>query len=469
MGIQLDWEVEAERSIQQHIGEDPKARRKRRMGTLRLLFILAILACILGGIGFFVKDQIDRINERVETNLRDTVQAEITALRLGDWNAFAMIQRSASEDWLRIQRTQFEHYQTILFESNQTQLTGQILDVTIQDPRARVHVQEIIDGVPYTRVWFYWLYDAELDSEGRETRPGGWYHVPPDYTFWGNSQLYQGQYATVAYRDVDLAFGESVGQVLDNWTSQACEAFNCTNLPRIRVQVAPQDHQEIAWAPGEITDEWVLLIASPYADRARTDMPFSPELRVEIAVHLAERLTSFQMNGQRMISVDSTYLQQSVITWLVGRFVQVDTGAYFVESLAQHYGLPAVGALIRGLSPMATIRYVSDITQLPLDQSGLDWRDFFTWRLHQEQELWERSLLNEYLTLYDTREQSIQQDARLRFERGLNTKELVVSSVGLTSPTDEGYTQVLATVVAPDGATYQVVYRLVENVWLRAN
>ncbi len=469
MGIQLDWEVEAERSIRQSIGEDPVVKRKRRMGTLRMFFMLAIIGGFVVGMVFIITNQIDQLNQRVETNLRDTVQAEITALRLGDWNAFATVQRSASEDWLRVQRTQFESYQDILFRSSNTQLTGQILDVKIQDPRARVHVQEIIDGVPYTRVWFYWLYDAEVDDEGRELRPGGWYHVPPDYTFWGNSQLYQGQYITVAYRHVDLNFGESLGRSLDSWTGQACEAFDCGNLPRIRVQVAPQDNREIAWAPGEITSEWVLLVSSPYADRARTDMPFSPELRVEIAALLAERLTAFQANGQRMLSVDSEYLQQAVVTWLVGRFIQVDAGAYLIESIAQNYGIAAVGTLIRQLSPLANISYVSDITLAPLDESGLDWRDFFTWRLRQEQELRERSLLSEYLMLYDTREANIQQDARTRFERGINTADLVVTSVGVTSPTSDGNTQLLATVAGPDDGTYQVVFRLVNNVWLRAN
>ena len=37
-------------------------------------------------------------------------------------------------------------------------------------------VEEIIGGVPYGRVWFYWRYDD------------GWRHVPPDYTFWGDAR-----------------------------------------------------------------------------------------------------------------------------------------------------------------------------------------------------------------------------------------------------------------------------------------
>lgn len=470
MGIQLDWEVEAEHTARRSISEDPDARRQRRMGAARMILTFGLLTIIAGGIAFFIVRQIDRINERIETNLRDTVQAEITALRIGDWNAYSRFQRSASEDWVRIQRTQFERYQDILLNSENTQLTGQILDVTIDGPRARVKVQEIIDGVPYTRVWFYWLYEPIIDDEGRELMAGGWYHVPPDYTFWGNSQLFEGDYVTVAYRDVDADFGASLGQSLDDWAAFACESFNCDDLPHIRVQVAPQDSIELAWAPGDVlTEEWVLLISSPFADRARTDMPFSPNLRVETATLLAERLTAFQANNQRMLTIDASYNHQAVITWLVGRFVQINTGAYFVESLVAGYGQGTVGELIRRTPPTADSGFISEITGAPLDASGLDWRDFFTWRLRQEYALWERGLLNDYLMLYDGDDADIQQGARERFEGGIESGEWEVVSVGTTSPTADGQTQVLATVMTPDEATFQVVFRLVDNHWLRAS
>jgi hypothetical protein len=468
MGIQLDWEVEAENSSQKSIGEDPTAKQKRRCGMFKLFFDLAILGGLFVGVVAFLLDQIDRVNEQMETALRDTIQAEIAALRIDDWQTYSIIQRSDSPEWRQIQRIQFEQYREILLNDENSQLTGQILDVEIDDPRARVHVQEIINGVPYTRVWFYWFYETEtVDSDGR-VLPAGWYHVPPDYTFWGNSQWYEGEFTTIAYRDVDLDFGQALGQKLDQWVKVACEAFICDHLPSIRVQVAPQDNQELGWAPGEITDDWVLVITSPYASRARTDMPFSPELQVEVAQLMAERLTSFQARAQRVISVDSQYAHQATINWLIGRFVQVDTQAYLIESLAQNYGTPAVGQLVRHIAPTDNISFLSIITNQPLDQSQLDWRDFFTWRLNQERLLSERSLLTEYLMLYDPTP-NIQQEARLRFERKNHIQDLAVLSIGLTSPTDQGQTQVLATVATPEGETFQVLFRIVDNVWLRAN
>lgn len=468
MGIQLDWEVEAENSSQKSIGEDPAAKRNRRRGTIKLLIVCAILGGVAIGLLLFLLDQIDRVNQQMETALRDTVQAEIAALRIDDWQTYSIIQRSDSPEWRQIQRTQFEQYRTILQADENTQLTGQILDITIDDPRARVHVQEIINGVPFTRVWFYWFYEQDsIDSEGR-TLPAGWYHVPPDYTFWGNSQWYEGEYTTIAYRDVDLGFGQALGQKLDQWVSIACEAFTCDHLPSIRVQVAPQDNKELGWAPGEITDDWVLVITSPYADRARTDMPFSPELQVEVAQLMAERLTTFQARAQRMLSVDALYVHQATIQWLIGKFVLVDTQAYLIESLAQNYGLKAVGDWVRQVSSMDDISSITAITNQPIEQSNLDWRDFFMWRLNQESMLSERALLGEYLMLYD-RQENIQQEARLRFERKNHTKDLSVTSIGLTSPTDNGETQVLATVITPEGETFQVLFRAVNNVWLRAN
>jgi hypothetical protein len=467
MGIQLDWEVEAEQSSQKSIGEDPASKRNRRRGTLKLLLIVAIIGGVIIGLLSFLLDQIDRVNEQMEIALRDTVQAEIASLRIDDWQTYSIIQRSDSPDWRQIQRTQFEQYREILFNEN-SQLTGQILDIEIDDPRARVHVQEIVNGVPYTRVWFYWFYEEEsMDVDGRAL-PAGWYHVPPDYTFWGNSQWYEGEYTTIAYRDVDLEFGQALGQKLDQWVSIACEAFTCDYLPSIRVQVAPQDNKELGWAPGEITDDWVLVITSPYADRARTDMPFSPELQIEVAQLMAERLTTFQARAQRMLSVDSQYVQQATIQWLIGKFILIDTQSYLIESLAQNYGQKSVGDWVRQVAPMDNISSIVAITNQPIEQSQLDWRDFFMWRLNQESYLAERSLLGEYLMLYD-RQENIQQEARLRFERRNHTSELSVISVGLTSPTDSGETQVLATVVTPENETFQVLFRAVNNVWLRAN
>jgi hypothetical protein len=470
MGIQLDWEVEAEQSNRRSTGEDPEARRRRRRSLILMLITLVLLGGLAVAGTTLVFDQIDRVNERLETNLRDTVQAEITALRIGDWTAFARVQRSATDDWLRIQRSQFERYQDILLASENTQLTGQVLDIAIDDPNARVTIQEIIDGVPYSRVWFYYLYpEQDTDGDGEIDEPGGWYHVPPDFTFWGESAQYDGAYVDVAYRTVDFALAEAMGPALNDWVGFACQAYNCENLPEIRVQVVPQDTPQIDWAPGDLNDVWTLILSSPYADRARSDMPFSPELRAEVAQHFAERLTLFQTGGQRMVdTADANYLFHAAVSWLVGQYRQVDTGAYLIASLARQYGLPAVGQMIATLAPGANISFLSDITGAPLDESQVDWRDFFTWRLHQEQTLWEQGLRSDFLALYDVRDSGTQVVTGSRFDEGVSTMEQVVTSVGYTTPAEDGSPQIVATVV--DGAEeFQVLFRLVNNRWYRAS
>jgi hypothetical protein len=473
MGIQLDWEVESESSVQRSLGEDPDARRRRRRNLAGMLFVTLVLGGLFLGAGAFIVDQIQQVNQEIEDELRNTVQAEITALRIGDWQAFSTFQRSADESWLRRQRTEFEAYQTLLFEREEVQLTGQVLDIEIDDPRARVQVQEIIDGVPYTRTWFYYTYEDR--NETGEVQNVGWYHVPPDYTFWGESQQYVGDYLTVAYREVDSLFASSLGQAMDEWIDAACNALDCAELPAIRIQVAPQDRQEMAWAPGALRgDPWVMIISSPYADRARSDRPFDPRWRLEVATLLADRLVAYQMNGQQVfVNSDANYFRSAAVNWLVGRFVQVDTGAYLVESLAQNYGMETVGALLRQMPPDATIGFLTDITGVTLDQLPVDWRDFFTWRLRREQSYANDGLLNDFLQLYHAQDPAVRIVAEERFQQKLITESYTVVSTGFTTPADTGEIQLIATVRNEDETLgtldFQVLFRLVDNRWLRAS
>ncbi|MFW5691610.1 MAG: hypothetical protein ACOCXZ_03825 [Chloroflexota bacterium] len=472
MSIRLDWEVESEQSRTSTTGEDPSVRRKRRRGYVSLLLTLLLIGAVLGGVVVFVVERVNQVTESLETALRDTVQAEIVALRIGDWNAFAAVQRSATGDWLRQQRTEFENYQRILLESEDTRLTGQVLDITLDDPRARVEVQEIIDGVPYSRIWFYWYYEEDTDGDG-EMDLLGWRHVPPDYTFWGDGARYEGQYVDVAYRAVDSRFAQSLGESLDAWVGDACAALDCGTLPLIRVQVLPEENSRITWDMGAPPDEWVLVVPSPYATRARTDMPFSPEIRFEVASLLAERMTLMQAGGRRMIdTADAAYLNDAVVRWLVGRFVSIDMGSTLIQSLAEAYGPRAVGSLIAQLPQDASIAFVSQITGQPLDLSGLDWRDFISWRLELETSLAEIGIRERYRMLYDTRDQNVLLAADQRFEQGGPPAGQQVIAAGSTISADDGSPQLVATVALETEtgpSEYQILYRLVENDWRRAS
>lgn len=475
MSIKLDWEVEVDRSARTYVGEDPAARRRRYSRYLMVLVTVALaVGLVLGGLSFLV-EQVEQINEQVERDLRDTVQAEVTALRLNDWTAFAGFQRSATEDWLQSQRSTFETYQTLLADEEQdVRLTGRILDVEIDDPRARVQVEEIINGVPYTRVWFYWYYEEDTNNDG-EFDLVGWRHVPPDFEFWGDGVTLTGPYATVAYRDMDAEFAPPVYDAVNAWVQRTCGIVTCEDIPPIRIQIVPDESQWIRWTSGVQSSAWVLVLPSPYADKARTDMPFSPEIRADVAQLLAQRLVLFESNERFVFdTTDAYYVQQSTIAWLAGQFAQFNSGAYLVDSIATYYGEGTLGKMLREFPAEANISALSTFIGVTLDQAPLDWRDFLTWRLQLEHVLINdpgRQRLSAVTSLYDTRETALQQAAEQRYQQGASTEALLVVSAGLTVPSAAGEPQLAATVRNDGDGQYefQLLWRLVENNWLRAS
>ena len=125
-----------------------------------------------------------QVTEMEESLLSQTTEAEVAALRIGDRQAYMALQRSASEEWLASQSAVFDAYQSRKINSD-IQLTGRVVDVQIDGSRGRVQVEEIENDTPYVNTWFYWYYAEELDEQGRQIAPAGWFHVPADYTFWG--------------------------------------------------------------------------------------------------------------------------------------------------------------------------------------------------------------------------------------------------------------------------------------------
>jgi hypothetical protein len=456
MGIKLDWEIESEQSGGQHnVGEADSSIRRRRRAWLRVLLLILVVAGVLGLAAAAVVSRLRTIDDQIEGLLRNTVDAEITALRIGDLSAFLAAQRSASNDWLLAQQVIFNDYQT-LKQQNKIELTGQILGLTIDKNRARVQVQEIVSGVPYTRVWFYWRYDD------------GWRHVPPDYTFWGDVSQYQGKGVTVRYNAVDAPLANSIGDSVDSWLATACAALPCGTLPTVAIDIVPDNTVQPAWSTA---NPWSFQIPSPYTERARTDRPFDTALQLKVANLIADRLVSLTSNNmQPAYPADAYYLRQAVVSWLVGQFVQFDTNAFVVSSLAKNYGPGAVGKLVTSLQPDSDGRVLATAAGVPsLEQANLDWRDFLTWRLAAEGELIKRRDENNYMSLYDTRDEQVRQLAAQRFNTAPPESPVVVSAQ-LETDTGAPILRALAQVGPKDNRTQQEVqFRLVDGLWRRAN
>jgi hypothetical protein len=457
MGIRLDWEIEAEQGQIKSAGEDVVAVRRRRIARLRLLVLMLIIVLILGGIAAAITWRLQAVDEQIAQLLRNTMDAEMAALRIGDEGAFLAAQRSASEEWLQQQTQVFDDYQQMKLQQD-VQLTGQILGMTISDNRARVEVQEIIEGVPYSRIWFYWRYDD------------GWRHVPPDYTFWGDVQTFEGQSVKVRYQTVDALLASSIGENIERWLQTGCEALTCDQPPEVSVDILPDDALQVSWSPN---DPWALQVPSPYVRQARSDMPFNVEMQFSVANLLAERLVAVESaNIQPVYPADVYYLRQAIVSWLVGRFVQMDTNAFVIDSLAANYGAPAVGRLLMALGPSSDVSVLAGAAGVAsVEQANLDWRDFLTWRLMTEDELIRRRDDANFLSLYDTRDENTRALASQRCTIVPGEIKRTVSSALLEASADGLPTLRASVEVVQNGtiAQEEVLFRLVDGVWRRAN
>ncbi len=456
MGVRFDWEIEAEKTRVQHSGEGPVFARRRRAARLRFFIFLLIILAIFASIVGFVVLRLQSVERDIEETLRGTVDAEVTALRLGDFASFSAIQRSASPDWLHIQQQIFNQYQDLKMQQG-VQLSGEISDIQVDRTRARVNVQEIVNGVPYTRVWFYWHYED------------GWRHVPPDYTFWGELEVQKVQNVTVRYQMVDRVFGQEVAERLSSWLQTACAALSCAALPEITVEIIPDEALQVSWVSG---GDWHLQVPSPYVRRARSDMPFDVDGQLAVAEKIAEQLVSQASNNlQPVYPADAIYLHQTIVSWLVGQLVQVNTSSYLMDSLTANYGAKAVGQLLSALRPDSSIALLAQITGKSLEQTALDWRDYLTWRLTVEDDLLKKHDETNYLALYDTRDVAVRDLAYERFNAQAPASKKSVTSVQTEVGTDASV--LLRAIVAvgddPNVQQSDAVFRLADGVWKRIN
>jgi hypothetical protein len=451
MSIRLDWEIEAEKEQLRGASEDPETKRRRRRAQMRFLLVVSALLLIIAGLIGAVSLRLRYIDWRVEQLLRDTVDAEIATLRIGDEGAFLGMQRSATDAWIHRQRATFAEYQRLKALPN-TAFNGQIDSVTIDGTRARVQLREIVDGAEIARVWFYWRYDD------------GWRHVPPDVTFWGESATLQDTTVTVRYSALDERLAQQVFNRVREWITSGCDILTCDTVPNVTIEIVTDEQVEIDWTSETSS---TIRLPSPYLDRVRVASPFAQDAQIAVADALAERLYSISANSAEVLyPTDAYYLRQAVISWLVARLTGVRTNSFLMESIARNYGEMHIGRLVDAMesnSSMALLAPVLDVSSI--DSASLDWRDILTWRLSLEGQLIDRGAQGEFLALYDSEAAAL---AQARFMSGARAEGWVVTDVQPYIDEATG-TARLRAIIDANGEVHEVIFVLADQVWKRAS
>lgn len=390
MGIQLDWQVEAEQS-QMSAQEDPERQKRRRRERRNMILASLVLVMCLCGAAAGIWWRWKAVEQRDRDDLTAAVEAEFAALRIGDPEAYMALQRSASDPWLAGQRSQFDEYQSF---KQAGRLTGksEIVDIKIDKERGRVIIEEVIDGAPYQQVWFYWRYDPQDDDDSRS----GWRHVPPDVTFWGEEQTIEKEHVRVTYHELDARIARALAEKVEQWWVNGCVLLTCPTMPeKLELVIDPQAGVPYAWEP---TEGWRLRVVSPYLNtRVRVDTDIPPVFEQEIATLMAERLLIFTSNGvlqfpeDETLDYDTTWVKYQLVDWLVAKFLGQQSP--FVDSLVQIFGEGAPGNIARTISNTQQINQIApalavgnlkdiDPTRLGLIQ----WQAFFQWRMQLERE-----------------------------------------------------------------------------------
>lgn len=468
MGVKLDWDIEAEKGKQKEHKEDFQQRGARYLAAGRLIAVILIFAGILAGIAYLINQRWEQVNQRMEQVLMDTVQAEIAALRVGNFDDFINMQRSATDDWLVSQRAVYEQYQSLKASANVT-LSGRILGVEIDGQRGRVQVEEIIDNVPYVQTWFYWHYTPIVDESGKEVDSGGWRHVPPDYTFWGIASTIEREAFVIRYQSLDEALAQTLATEVQRWLDDACGLLNCVNLPVLTIDIVANPLPEARWVDG---DAWQLLLPSPYLGRARADRPFSGQLQLDTATLMAGRLLESSMSSSPTSPSDAFFLQEAVKAWLVGRFLQVSSDSYLITSLVNNYGIQTIPTLLQNLQAQSDISILATVAGVAsVGDLNVDWRDYLAWRVELEDEFIQTGNELAWTSLYDFRDTNLRTIAYSRYNNTFVADSRVILDVSRATAADGSLQLVLRTQVTRgfESGEEIVVFNLVNGLWLRAN
>jgi hypothetical protein len=453
VGIKLDWQVEADQAFRR-AGEDPAAHATRRTQRIRLvLFTLGIFiaaSVVAGGIWL----RLYTVDDQLRRDMIDTVQAEDATLRLGDYTQFIAIQRSADGSWLQQQGERFKRYQDLKSKSD-LNLTGKVLDTEIDGSRGRALVEEILDGVEYHTVWFYWRF------------PDGWRHVPSDYTFWGAQSTLNGKSSSVSYSQVDAGLAQALSTRVDKWWATGCSAIGCGVPPTLQVEIIPYQSDQPKWDPNSPN---TLIIASPLAqgDRTIADPVISTTLEDAVAQALADHLLSIATNNLKPVqTADAAWLRASAVSWLAATFTGRGnpTPANFIQSVNEHYGAAGVSAVLHALTQSSDISIVGIALKQPIESLALDWRTFFQWRLDVEKTLLSRNDIADFQALWDSANPAALNQMRQRMARPTQATPQV-QTVAI-SPGADGIPRAAVQVTA-DGQPATIIFRLDNGGWKRS-
>lgn len=316
MGIHLDWKVEDD-TDQEIITEDPEsiAARQRRLRLLRNIFIALVL--IVGAATALAVNRLRKVEERLEANLRDTVAAEVLALRIGDGQVFLQAQASI-EGWRAIQQGTFAEYQAL---GTRLVANGEIVDLEIEADQARVVIREYLDGEPYLVTWFYHHDDT------------GWYHIPSRPEFWGKEELRRSNTINLIHNEVDRKLAIALTHQTTAWLSGLCDLEICAEpLRRFTVIIETDQMAESGWAQdGSLT----LVIRSPHLGRIPEGR--GPESMIYADLHALMIDNWFEI-ARGGSPPGEPWLEAELDDWVAHQFDNTRPPSHFFSTLEVIYG-----------------------------------------------------------------------------------------------------------------------------------
>ncbi|MCY3905713.1 MAG: hypothetical protein OXF63_00500 [Anaerolineaceae bacterium] len=447
MGIELKWDVDAADEQTQPGAVGSRGRRRPWKGLARLVILFLVLALVTAG--FYLR--LREVDAQQANLLRASVEAEITALRLGDVQAYQEFQDSEDPARQLVWREVFDAWQRRKIESNA--LAGEIVALAISGEDAWVQVEEIINGEDWLHTWFY-------------RRSGdGWLHVSPQAGWRGQARSHRSGRLRIEYDDIDAPLVSALAPLLESWLENGCQLLNCASVPALNVQILARPGAAV-WSTG---DSWLLLLPSPTAGLVRQGDALPGGPGDESVKLLAQRLVrEIAGKPESDWSREAGWLHASAGALLADRMLPAESGQHLLQSLSTTYGDDALSALIEGLEPDSTLELVAMVAGVAdLHDAALDWRDLLTWQLEQESVTRLAGDSDGFLALYDLRDDALGVLARARLVAGEFIGPPSIEEVTPVSAAD-GSALLRARVRDASGAV-PVYFRLVEGRWLRAS
>ena len=291
-----------------------------------------------------------------------------------------------------------------------------------------------------------------------------------DVTFWGDPGTITRQHVTVTYDGLDATFAGAVADRIDQWWTAGPQYLALTGLPSLTVRITHLlGDQPPAW---DDQQPYTLLINSPLTtgDRTPIDPPIDPLYEQTIAGQVSNKLIDVADNHIIVNpNADAGWLQSSLSDWLsallLGRANLQQVG--FMQTLTQHYGgATAITALLKNLTTNANIGVVATAVGQPLASLGVDWKEFFQWRLGLEKTLIQSGDQTAFNALWDQSLPATRSAAASRWATA-NQALPQVQSVAITNDTTLG--TVANVQVTLNGTAASLRFRLVDNNWLRVS